>query len=142
MPNVKVRVEAVSNDELESQKQGEEVSKKDATGEKLVVASLFAHQALNTAKQITNYAISNIGNFTGDYAKQDRVQQIVNNVSDVGTIGVAFATNWVAGVVATIGVATKRVLEVVSDNQAIRHAEHNAEYLRKRSGDSTTNGSR
>lgn len=141
MADVKIRVEAVSRDELNAQKQGQEVSG-GATSQKLVVASIFAHQALNTAKQITNYAISNIGNFTGDYIKQDRIQETVGILTDMATIGTAFATNWIAGIVATIGVGTKRTLEYVSDFQKAKHVDRNVEYLRIRSGNSTTNGSR
>lgn len=141
MADVKIRVEAASRDELDGQRQGQEVKGGQGT-EKIAVASIFAHQALNTAKQITNYAISNIGNFTGDYIKQDRVQTAVNAVSDMAAVGTAFAVNWVAGVVAIVGVGIKKTLDVVSENQNIRHAENNAEYLRIRSGNSTTNGSR
>lgn len=141
MPNVKIRVESVSNDELEAQKQGQEVSGKQTT-EKLAVASIFAHQAINTTKQIVNYGISNIGNFTGDYIKQDRVQEVVNGIGDAVSVGIAFATSPIAGAIAVLGIATKKTFEVITENQNVKHAENQANYLRQRSGNSTQNGSR
>lgn len=140
MANVKIRVETISNEELATQKQGQEA--KGQNSEKLLTASLFVHQAMNVGKQIVNYAVSNIGNYTGDYVKQDRVQQAMDVVSTIGTIGVAFATNWVAGILTVGALAVKEGLNYRSEQQNIKHAENNAEYLRKRSGNSLTNGSR
>lgn len=143
MPNVRVRVESVSNDELDSQKVGQEVVGKDVTKERLAVASIFAHQALTMGKQIVSFAISNVGNFTGDSVKQDRIEQAVNILGDIGTIGMgAMAGGWVGAIIGTLGVATKYTLDAISTNQQEKHTERKTELIRERSGNSLTNGSR
>lgn len=143
MPSVKIRVESVSDDEINAQKQGQEVTGKDVPTEKLAVASIFAHQAISTTKQIVNYGISNIGSFTGDYVKQDQVQHAVGIVSDISSIVVgAAAGGWVGAIVATLGVATKHVMSAVTEEKNAQHQERAVELLRARSGNYTTNGSR
>lgn len=141
MADVRIRVEAVSRDELTTQQQGQEV-KSGISAEKLAVASIFAHQALSVGKQIVSTAISNIGNFTGDYVKQDRVQHAAEVVGTIASVGAAFAVNPIAGAVATIGLVTKEVLNVVTTNQQELHRERATALLRQRSGNTLTNGSR
>ena len=139
MANVNIRVQAVNEEEqtgIPSQKKDEQ------KGAKPTAKTLFIHYAINQAKQIVNYGISNIGNFTGDYTKQQQVQQSVDLLSDIAGIGVAFATNWVAGVIAIAGTTTKQVMGVISENQQMVHAERERQYLLERSGNSTKNGSR
>lgn len=141
MANVNIRVESVSDEE---QQTGVPSQKKEgAGGAKTTATSIFVHQALNTGKQILNYGISNIGNFTGDYARQERVQELVGAIGDVTTIGVGFASGgWIGGLVAVLGVATKEVFNQVSIQVENRHQEIATNYLRELSGNSTKNGSR
>lgn len=141
MANVNIRVQSISSEE---QQTGIPTTQKESKsgGANPAVASLFVHQAISTGKQILNYGISNIGNFTGDYVKQAQIQQGVDIATDIAGIGIAFATNWVAGLVAVVGVATKGILSSVSAMQEQKHLEHNTSYLIERSGNSTKNGSR
>lgn len=140
MANVKIRVESVSNEELESQRQGQEVS---GGGEKLVISSVFVHQTLSLAKQTISTGLNNIGNFTGNYVKQDQVQNQVEVLSDMASIGIgAMAGGWVGAVVAATGVVFKRITNFVVENQNQLHAERQSEFLKIRSGNSLTNGSR
>lgn len=143
MADVQIRISAVSRDELTTQKPSEQAAGANVPSEKLAVASIFAHQALTLGKQIVSTSISNIGNFTGDYVKQDRIQNMVGIVSDLATIGTGFAAGGaIGGIVATIGVVTKEILTTVSANKQETHSERRNELLRIRSGNSTTNGSR
>lgn len=141
MANVNIRVESVSDEE---QQTGVPSQKKEgAGGAKTTATSIFVHQALNTGKQILNYGISNIGNFTGDYARQERVQELVGTIGDITTIGVGFASGgWIGGLVAVLGIATKEVFNQVSIQTENRHQEIASNYLRELSGNSTKNGSR
>lgn len=141
MPSVNIRVQTVRDEEQQVGQPKTET--KDDSAKKLAVASLFAHQALNVSKQIVNYEISHIGDKTGDYIKQERVQEAVNAISDIATIGISVATgNPLAIATAVIGITTKKVFEIRSENLQIKHAENNADYLRKRSGNSLENNSR
>ena len=97
---------------------------------------------MQTGKQIVSASINNIGISTGDYVLQDRVQHAASLISDLSTIGVAFATNWVAGIAATVGVATKNVINAVTKNKRDAHEERKTDLLRARSGNTLTNGSR
>lgn len=143
MPSVKIRVQSVSDDELNTQKAGQEVTGSNVPTEKLAVASIFAHQALSLGKQIVSTSISNIGNFTGDYVKQDKVQHAVDIISDIGTIATgAAAGGWIGAIVATVGVITKEVINFVAESKQEDHKERSVELLRERSGNSLTNGSR
>lgn len=144
MPSVNIRVEKVDDAELNAKKQGDETVAKDkGESTKLAVASIFAHQALNVGKQIVNYQISHIGDMTGDYVKQEQAQEIVDAVGTLAGIGIALATgNYAMAAVATVGAIVKKGFEIKSENMQIRHAENNAEYLRKRSGNSLENNSR
>lgn len=141
MPQVNIRVESVSEAE---QQTGVPTQKKEETkgGAKTALTSVFVHQAMNTTKQIVNYGISNIGNFTGDYLKQDRIQNEISMATDLIAVGTAFSVNIFAGLFATVGFGLKSFFEISNQQQSIRHRENNANYLRMRSGASTTNGSR
>ena len=144
MPNVKIRVEAVSDDELQAQKQGEEVKGKKDTGTgKLAVASIFAHQMINFGKQTLNYAVSTIGMRTGDYIKQERIQDTLSVIGDISTVATATITGgWAGLAISIMGLTAKTVMEQVSIANEQKRAEIDASYLRERSGNSTKNGSR
>lgn len=142
MPSVKIRVQSVNEEELNAQAVGQEVSA-GAKVEKLAVASIFAHQAISLSKQIVSAGISNIGNFTGDYVKQDQIQNAISIGSDLATIGFGFAAGgWVAGLVALAGVTTKTIINVITQNQQEKHVERTTEFMRIRSGNSLENNSR
>lgn len=143
MPSVKIRVESVSNDEIQAQKQGEEVNGKDK-GEagKIAVASIFAHQAISTAKQTINSYIGNLGDFTGNYVKQDNLQREIEAVGQLVGVGAAFATNWVAGVAMVAGLGIKAINDYRISQRQIELENKRIEYLRQRNGDVLDDGSR
>ena len=104
---------------------------------------MFAHQALNTAKQIVNYNISNVGVKTGNYVLQEQINEVVDVVSDISTIGLGFAAGGPrGGLVAIAGVTTKQIFKEISRNEEIKHQNIESDYLARRSGNTTTNGSR
>lgn len=139
MPQVKIRISQESTEQAEAQ--GLQPSL--VGGEKIATMSLFAHQAINTGKQIVNYSISNVGIKTGNYVTQEQINQTVDIVGDIATIGTGFAAGgWIGGVVAIAGVTTKQVFKELSRNEDIKHENIESEYLRRRSGNTTTSGSR
>lgn len=143
MPEIKIRIERgveTAGDGREQQEAKQDESKKQPVASP--TAMLFYHQAISTGKQIVSYAASNVGNFTGNYLLQDQIQNTLDIMGDIATIGLG-ATRGLAGLaVATIGVATKRIFQMVSINQENVHLQHEQDYLLKRSGNSTMNGSR
>lgn len=138
MANVKIRIESQS----EEQAQAEQAGGATTQTQKLAVASIFAQQAINFTKQVVNIGISNIANFSGNYVKQDQVQQAVSFLSEVAGVGTAFAVNPVAGFVALGGLALKYTSQAIKENREMTRAEYQTDYLRRISGNSTTNGSR
>lgn len=140
MADIKIRVSTAQAGEIAQA--GQPAVTPSVPTEKLAVASIFAQQAVSLGKQVVSASINNIGNFTGDYVKQDQVQNIVDNVSTLASIGLSFAVSPVAGLVATAGFVTKSIINVVSENRQELKRERSVELLRERSGNSTTNGSR
>lgn len=144
MPNVTVRIERgteTAGDGQEKQEAKREDSKKQPVASP--TAMLFYHQAIATGKQIIGYAASNVANFTGDYIKQEGINFGMEIAGDISSIAMgAISKGWAGAIVAAVGVTTKRVLQVVSEVQSEVHARHERDYLVKRSGNSTTNGSR
>lgn len=141
MPDVKIRVEATTRDELDS-KTPTESSGKGTTTERLAVASIFAQQAVATTKQIVSASISNIGNFTGDYIKQDNVQRQVETLLQIGAIAVEAYVNPVLALAHIAGNFVKDLTTSVSSVQAMNKQENTLRLLKERAGYPTTNGSR
>lgn len=106
----------------------------------------------NQAKQMLNYSISNIGNFTGDYQTQRDIQSIVN----VSNFGVSLITSFMAGmaiggvaggiVASGIAVASKGInlgLSEWAGRVNNRNQNYSISQLREISGlDALTNGGR
>lgn len=142
MPDVRIRVEtgqATAGDGREIQ----ETAGKGKADAKTVALSLLGHQAINTTKQILNYSISNIGNFTGNTVMQENVQAITGIMGDIASIGMATASGgWVGFAIATVGIATKYTLEAVSTQIQQRKDNNQSRFILDRSGNSTMNGSR
>lgn len=138
MPNVKIRISREETEKTESSGLFPSVGR-----EKIATVSIFAHQTLNTAKQIVNYNISNVGVKTGNYALQEQINTTVEVISDASTVGLGFAAGgWVGGVIAIAGVATKQIFKQISRNEEIKHQNIESEYLARRSGNTTMSGSR
>lgn len=139
MPQVKIRISQESQEQIDA----EGLQPSTVSRERIATISLFAHQGINTAKQIVDYEISNVGVKTGNYVLQEQINEAISILSDIGTIGLGAASSgWIGGIVAVAGVTTKRVLQETSRNEAIKHENIESEYLRRRSGNTTTSGSR
>ena len=139
MPQVKIRISQESQEQIEV----EGLQPSTIGKEKIATISLFAHQGISMAKQIVNYEISNVGVKTGNYVLQEQINETMSVLSDIGTVGLGIASGgWVGGIIAVAGVTTKRVLEEKSRNEGIKHENIESEYLRRRSGNTTTSGSR
>ena len=143
MPNVKIRIEKgteTAGDGKEQQEAKQDESKKQSVANP--TAMLFYHQTVAMGKQIIGYAASNVGNFTGNYLMQDQLQSILDISGDVTTLALGATRGWAGVAVATMGIATKRVLQAISISQENVHLQNEQNYLLKRSGNTTTNGSR
>ena len=104
------------------------------------------------AQQFVNYAIGNIGNFTGDYNKQRQVQQMVTVGNTLKSIGMSVAAGVtmggavggiIAGAIAVTTQAVNFAYSEYSNNFAVAKQNRELTQLRKLTGlDSLTNGSR
>lgn len=144
MPQVRIRIEKgveTAGDGQEKQEAKVEEEKKEPVASP--TAMLFYHQAIATGKQIVGYATSNVANFTGNNLLQDQVNQTMDVLGDLTMIAVGAGSKGIPGfIVATVGVTTKEVFQVISAVQNNVHLQNEQNYLLKRSGNATTNGSR
>ena len=135
--------------------EADEQNKRDKEGKESSLKSFAQHKFYNfiqsEAKQAVNYTVANIGNFTGDYIKQ---QQVSNAVS-ILNFGVDVATAAIAGSKFGGGGAAIGTLIVVAAKAITTGEQTFASYaeftrqnrainqLRTRAGlNSTNNGSR
>ena len=141
MPQIKIRIEKGVETAGDGQEQ-QEKKEKDSLPTASPTTMLFYHQAISTGKQIIGYAASNVANFTGNYLMQDQINNALDIVGDLTTIGLG-ATRGIPGlIVASLGVVTKRTLQAITMYQDDVHAQNEQRYLLKRSGNAVTNGSR
>ena len=136
MPNVKIRLET----QQEDTNQLEALSREQKT--KVATMTLLGTQLVANTKKILNYGVNNIGNFTGNYIAQEKIQLATDIVGDIATIGLGFATGLIGGAIAIAGVAVSKSLEAVTFFQDEKHKRNEIEYLRERSGNTLVNGSR
>ena len=120
------------------------------------LADFAKHQFFNLiereAKQMVNYTLENIGNFTGDYNAQRDVNYALSAIGVLSSIGLgAYHGAKVGGPIgALIGAATVATAQVVnfglqlkSQNIETRKQNYSIEQMRQLSGlDTLTNGSR
>ena len=79
---------------------------------------------------------------TGDYIGQEKITTQLGIAGDLASIGMGAAMGGAIGAIgATVGVLTKRGLEVFSNYIEITKTNTNASYIRARSGNSLNNGS-
>ena len=139
MPNVKIRIERGDSDE----KKATSTKASSDPSKDISMQSIFANQMVGVAKQIISYSASNIGNFTGNYIEQDRINQQLEMLTDFSTIAIGFATKGaVGGAIAIGGIATKKIFQIISDSRRDVLEERDRSLLLARSGNSTINGSR
>ena len=111
----------------------------------------FFNLVESQARQAINYSINNIGNFTGDYVKQQHIQdamQVVSFLSDIGVSAIAGAKYGAWGIAIAVGVTvlgkgiTTYEQLAAGNNENVRRNREISQ-LRLRAGvSSTTNGSR
>lgn len=142
MPQVKIRIEKGQEQAGVGNASATRVSEENSMM-KSASMSLFAHQMIGEAKQIANYAVSNVGNFTGDYILQDRINTTMEMLGDAMTLGTAFVSGGPLGVaIAATGIGLKKTLQAVSTFRNDTLAQRNIDLMIARSGNSTKNGSR
>lgn len=118
-------------------------TKSDSEKNKVSAKSIFAHQMVATAKQTMNYAVNNIGNFTGNYIMQSQIQNALDMVGDASTLVMGAVSSGAVGLaVAAVGIATKKTFEIVSSVRNDTLSERQRAYMMERSGNATKNGSR
>lgn len=136
--------------------EADEQNKSDKEKEENVIGKYIAHRFFNMleaqAKQAVNYTISNIGNFTGDYASQTHIEDsLVTTRAVLGLAMSAYVGAKTGGLIGAalgfgIGVAT----QAIALNQElyagkVQNARQNEAIavLRTRAGlNGTNNGSR
>jgi len=141
MPEIKIRIEKGVETAGDGQELQEKPSKQMTSG-KVASVSILATTAIKTVKQITNTAISNIGNFTGDYEMQRQVQAMMKIGGEIGQVVVASLVNPVAGIAMAVGIGLSYGLQAIEISQNIKKENYQASYLLARSGNSLTDGSR
>lgn len=140
MPDIKIRIEKPKEAKADNQP----TSTTSDLKESVAMQTIFAQQMIATAKQTISYQASNIANYTGNYLMQDQVNQTLDIINDISSIvtGVLSTKSWVGGAIAIYGIASKKVFEFMSVQTENRILQMEQDYLVKRSGNSTTNGSR
>lgn len=142
MPNVKIRIEKGKETAGDGRENQEAQSKDREQAVASPTQMLFYHQMIATGKQALSFATSNIANFTGNQMEQEKVNDSMQLVGDLTTLGLGATRGWAGLIVAGIGLATKYTLQGISLHQENVHAKREYDYLAKRSGNTTTNGSR
>lgn len=144
MASIKVRLEKgveTAGDGREIQEQSSKSSEL-STG-KIASLSIFGTMALQQGKRIANYAVSNIGNFSGDYVSQRHLQQSLDLLGNVAGIVVGGLALGPAGaIVAAVGVGVNYGLEAISIAQTIKKDNYESAYLKERGGNVYNDGSR
>lgn len=147
MPDVKIRIERGVETAGDGQEQQEQKALDKQGLKKVAVATAFAHTMVNTGKQIINYSLSNVGQFTGNNLMQDQINTALEVIGDVAGIATGLVTsivteNPVPVIASILSVGTKYGTRAYSEYQEFKHAEYQHDFLLQRSGNSTTNGSR
>lgn len=132
---------------------GESTEKKDNKNKgDMFFAHELAHFAKAQASQMVNYALNNIGNFTGDYQTQKEIQHAVQMAGSIKNIALsAYAGFRIAGVAGGVvagglAIASQTINFVLAEAQAqlqINKQNYEISKLREISGlNGLTNGSR
>ena len=140
MPNVKIRIERgeEGGKDLSAAKGAGVASKKEIS-----VQTLFATKMMGTAKQIVTNAASNVGNFTGDYIKQDQINVALEVVSGVVTIAMGAMAGCVPGAaIAAAGLLVNKAIQQFNTTMTENLAEKDRNIILARSGNAAINGSR
>ena len=146
MPQVKIRIEKG----VETAGDGREIQETKLSSmefKKMAVVTAFGRQVANTGRQIINYSLSNVGQFTGNNLKQDEINWQLDMLGDVANVTSGIVTsimteNPLPAIASITSIGIKYGTRAYSEYQEFRHAEYQSNLLRERSGNSTKNGSR
>ena len=143
MPELKVRIEKGSATAGDGQEIQENTgSAKQASTNKMAVVGTLVNFAISQGKSILSASISQIGVTTGDYIKQERIQEAMGYAQDAVGIGTAFAVNWVVGALAVATTGIKYAIQITSEVKQNELENNKISYIRNRSGNTLINGSR
>ena len=129
---------------------GKQIAEEDNAVFRYAEHEMF-HMAKNLATQSVNFSMNNIGNFTGDYIAQRRVNEMRQAASGIVSIGMTTLagakyglTGAVVGfLVGTYSMLTGSVFEVIVNQSQNAKANYNISQLRQRVGlNSIYDGSR
>lgn len=140
MPNVKIRIERgeEGGKDLSAAKGAGVASKKEIS-----VQTLFATKMMGMAKQIVTNTASNVGNFTGDYIKQDQINVALEVVGGVVTVAMGAMAGGVPGaVIAVAGLLVNKSVQQFNTSMTELYAEKDRNIILARSGNAAINGSR
>lgn len=134
MPNVKVRITSESDEQMEG---GAETlaSSKDLDKTRMASTSLFVNAVSGNVKQAIRYGLSNVGNFTGDYIRQNEINQALEIFDSASTIAMgALSAGWAGAVVATASIAVKAGFGAYSRYKQYEAESLSSSLMRERSG--------
>lgn len=110
---------------------------------KMAPVSIFATAAISKAKQAVSYGLSNVGSFTGNYVRQNRIDFAMDVFSHASTVAMgAIAGGWVGAILATATVAMNVGLREYSRVKQNEFNSLNAMTTYERSGNQLFDGSR
>lgn len=142
MPDITIRIEK-NRESKENNNAPSSIREEAKNFMKFATENVFAKQMISTAKQIISYQASNIGNFSGDYLKEDDVNLRLDIIGDMATVGMgALSKGWIGAVVAVAGITTKNIFKFISMHRQNELLMYEQDYLTKRSGNALINGSR
>lgn len=133
-----VDIKLNGNEELTNQASVEEVGANKSINppksQNKVASSAITSALISSAKQLAMSGLGAYGSITGDYIKQQRMQDAV---SLVGTA--VMMMNWPVG---TIAGATSLAISTISTIIETRNQNYNIDMLRQRAGTETINQSK
>lgn len=144
MANIRIRVESSKDNQVDAG-QDSVFNQSTQTAEKTKMATmgLFANQMLGIGKQTLAFATSNIATFTGDQVLQDNINNMLDLIGDASSLVMGGVAGGPVGLaVAAIGLATKYTFKAIDYGIQRDRANQQTNYLRERTGGSTTEGSR
>jgi hypothetical protein len=103
---------------------------------------ILASQVSSQVQKIGNYAVNNVGNLTGDYILQSRVNTVVGAVSFFGGLVVAAKLGPVGLAVWGISTGVSEVMKQYDFATSMEKARVNREYLLIKNGEALRDNSR
>ena len=142
MANVKVRITTETPEQMQGGADAISTSK-DIDKSKMATTSLFVNAVTGNIKQAVRYGLSNVGNFTGDYIKQNEINQALEFFDNASTIAMgALSAGWAGAVVATASVAIKVGLGAYSRYKQYEAESLSSSLMRERSGNALFDNAR